>query len=427
MTSIVRTFYRACFGCEPLAARRRRDHSAAGWLRRYRATWFSVLFVVSRVAIFLFLAGRDTDLGVHQGYVRQLLAGRVPFRDFFPEYPPLVFAFTAIPALFDHSLHLYFPIFRGCCCAVDCGIWAAALRINRARPAPCLVYILATTAMGTILYDRIDIVLGALLLAGIMAVRSGRPRLCALAIGAGIAFKLIPVVWAPAVLISEAKRGVRRLVWTAVLLGLPMALSLDVLAAFGGYRFGALIDYHVLRGIQLESGPASVEMMLIDGPSDGLVTHEFGSFNLHSRFEPLLIRCGTALTFLLVIGGAAMAWRRDMNREALALLLGGVMCGAVAVSKVLSPQYVVFLLPMLVAMPEPASRGARVASWALVLATALLTGAVFPWEYVRLIQLRLDAEILVILRNTCLAILALYLLCRAWQNAHPPIRARSDV
>ena len=382
-------------------------------LSPYAATWLSLLFVASRVGIFLFLAGRGTDLNVQEGYVWQILGGRVPFRDFFPEYPPLVFAFTGIPALFDHSLQLYSPIFRACCCAVDCGIWATVLRINRARVAPCLVYVLGTTALGPVLYDRIDIVLGALLLAAIAATRSGRPRVGALAIGAGIAFKIIPIVWAPAILAAEGRRGARRLAWAAMLLVLPAVISLDTVAAFGGYRFGALIDYHSLRGIQLESGPASVEMLLMRGPEDAIVTYEFGSFNLHTRFEPLLIRCAAALTGLLVLGSPGMAWRRDMGRQNLALLLGAVLCGAMALSKVLSPQYIVFLLPVLVALPSPVRKRAAIANWILVLAIALLTGAIFPWEYDRLIQLRLDAELLVILRNGCLAGLCISLLYRS--------------
>jgi hypothetical protein len=79
---------------------------------RHPAVWLSLLFVASRVVVFLFLVGRGTDLGVHAGYAARIVRGELPFRDFVAEYPPLVFVFTAIPAVLDRSLHHYFPIFR---------------------------------------------------------------------------------------------------------------------------------------------------------------------------------------------------------------------------------------------------------------------------------------------------------------------------
>src|SRR5271166_6561997 len=130
----------------------------------------TLLFIVSRVVILVSLAGRTTDLGTQREYAVKMAGGQVPFRDFFPEYPPLVFLYTGISALVDPSLDRYFPIFRALTCAVDCGIWIVLLRACGAvwRPATTavspvardgsaekkiatsqqLLYIVGTTALG---------------------------------------------------------------------------------------------------------------------------------------------------------------------------------------------------------------------------------------------------------------------------------------
>jgi hypothetical protein len=266
---------------------------------RHPVVWLSLLFVASRVAIFAFLVGRGTDLGVHAGYVARIVHGELPFRDFVAEYPPLVFVFTAIPAIFDRSLQYYFPIFRSLCCVVDCGMWALLLVLHRKRIWPCLAYVLCTTALGPLLYDRIDIVLGAILLVAVSLLLRRRYGWSLLTVGVGIAFKLIPVVLAPAVLVAAWRRGWLSLAGAALLLSVPTVVSADLTIAMGGRQLEGLLDYHQLRGVHLESVPGSVEMVMMHlTGAPGAVSNEYGSVNLHTRYEPVLLRIST----LLLIG-----------------------------------------------------------------------------------------------------------------------------
>lgn len=339
------------------------------------AVWLSLLFIASRAVVFLFLAGRGTDLGVHAGYWSRILGGQVPFRDFVPEYPPLVFAFTGIPALLDPSLHWYFPIFRGLCCAFDCGIWVLLLGLTRARPTRPLLYLFGTTALGPLIYDRVDIVLGLLLLSAMAAMLGGRDGPFSLEVGTGIAFKLIPITWGPIVLAAAWKRGMRRLILAALLLAAPTLVSFDLMAALGGYRFGQLFTYHIERGVQIESTAASVEMVLMRCGTPGTVSFEFGSVNFHTRYEVALIHGATLLFALTLIIATWMAARRRMSAESMSLLLAGVLSSALLFSKVLSPQYFLFLLPVLAVLPVPRSVPAAVANWLLVAAIFALQGS----------------------------------------------------
>lgn len=312
------------------------------------AIGLSALFVASRVVIFLFMAGRGTDLGVHAGYGARIVAGEIPFRDFFPEYPPLALLFTSAPALIDPSLRYYFPIFRVLCCAVDCGIWLCLLRLNKHRPGQNLLYVLGTTALGPLIYDRIDLVLGGVLLLAVAALMNGRNAVFLAAVGTGIAFKLIPVVWAPAALGLAWKSGkttrVRRLGGALLLLSLPTILSFDVVALLGGTRFDNLFDYHARRGIQIESTPAVVEMVMMRLGVSGAVTLGHGSVNLHTPYEAGLVRGANVLLAAIVLGSGVAAAKRRMDAASLALLLGGILAAALFLSKVLSPQFFLFLL-----------------------------------------------------------------------------------
>src|SRR5690349_6431657 len=84
--------------------------------------WFA--FLLSRVIIVTFLAGRMTDLGVQRNHAWQMISGMIPFRDFVAEYPPLALLFAYLPGLIGPSFAWYDSIFRALCCIVDCSIWA---------------------------------------------------------------------------------------------------------------------------------------------------------------------------------------------------------------------------------------------------------------------------------------------------------------
>ena len=108
---------------------------------------------------------------------------------------------------------------------------------------------------------------------------------------------------------------------------------------------------------------------------------------------------------LLLVTGIAV-WRaylrsgagaRDFPRYAAALILA-FMLG----SKVLSPQYAVWLLPL---VPLCAGGAAGLAACLLFLAACLTTTLVFPTHYADLLNLRSPGPQLLMLRNTLLAAL----------------------
>ena len=213
--------------------------------------------------------------------------------------------------------------------------------------------------------------------------------------------------------------------WAGVLLSLPTLVSFGAVAVAGGYRFDKLLAFHARRPIQIESGPAAIEFvsMMFGGHAD--VRFGYGSVNLVSRQGDWLIAGGTIVLAAACLAGAALALRQcaapergrggaaDESDASFALLMAAVLAASMALSKVLSPQYFLFLLPVLVVLPTPRDRLAAAANWLLIAAICLLTALIFPWWYRDLIGLRPVAEFMVISRNEMLAMLAVSLAWRA--------------
>jgi hypothetical protein len=377
--------------------------------------WLSALFVLSRAVVLLFLAGRGTDLQVHRDYIARIIGGEFPFHDFFPEYPPLVLVYTIIPSAPDQSLQWYFPLFRGLCCLVDCGVWVVLLlQLGRRRLTvwQLVLYLLGTTLLGALLYDRIDIVLGAMLLVAAISLLDGRDDRFQLAIGLGIAFKLIPVVVAPLAMSFEWRRKDRRLLAAALRIALPTVLSFGLMAALGGHRLDKMFDYHLRRGIQIESLPASVEMIGMMFGLKGIVSNTFGCDQLNTAWERPLASVTTLMLAAMVLGSAFFACRRKLDRSSQLILLAAVLSGAVLCSKVLSPQYFLFLLPVLVMLPIDGLLSPKRTTWVLVAVIMGLTGVLYPWLYPALVALDPLSKFLVVVRNGCLAALTIGLFHR---------------
>jgi hypothetical protein len=178
---------------------------------------------------------------------------------------------------------------------------------------------------------------------------------------------------------------------------------------FGGGGFVGSFSYHADRGLQVESVASSVLMAL--GRVEGVV-FEFGAFEARGPGTGLAAGLSLPVTVvLLLVTGLAM-WRRhrlqgldgaQFPRYAAALILA-FMLG----SKVLSPQYEIWLLPL---APLCAGGLTGAGFCLLFLASCLTTTQVFPIHYADLLNLRPPGPQLLLLRNTLLvALWALLLL-----------------
>jgi hypothetical protein len=357
---------------------------------------------LAAAAVALFFAGwatlhlgslrRDeiSDLPVYERYGGWIEDGRVPYADFRVEYPPLALPVFAAPALISGSEAGYRRVFEGLMAA--CGAAAVllvALVLSRLRaPASRIVPALALAALaplllGPVVLTRFDLWPALLTVAALAALVSGRDRLGAGLLGAAIAAKLYPVVLLPLLGAWLWRRGGRR----AAAGGLGLALVVPLLA----YLPFALVELHPVlasvgrqldRPLQLESLGAAVLVAGHHVLGYGLGwSSGHGSQNLD----------GAAAVAAAVLGSLAqvalLAWlwlrfaRGPAEPERLLRASAAAVAVFVAFGKVLSPQFLIWLIPL---VPLVAGRRGLWAGSLLALACAL-TQVWFPrryWDYV---------------------------------------------
>jgi hypothetical protein len=204
--------------------------------------------------------------------------------------------------------------------------------------------------------------------------------------------KLFPAVLVPGVLLyllarhrdREARLGA--LAFTAVVLVVALP--------FAGPGLVDMARFHLDRPVQIESSPATVLWALGDSYVTGtnLTPDRFKSNGLAGGAAGAV----SALFTLLMIGGLLAAIplaRRDLVLSATASVLAFVALG-----KVLSPQYVIWLAPFAALCW---ARGQRLAGVLIALAVAL-TQVEFPRHYLDIVQSEAWVVVVIGLRNAAL-------------------------
>jgi hypothetical protein len=216
---------------------------------------------------------------------------------------------------------------------------------------------------------RFDLVPGVLVLIAVACAERKQYTTAYLALAAATLLKVFPVVLAPALLIHE---------WRATRALPRRNLALFALAVIAGFLPGALLDpsafispltYNTVRPLHIESVAGSLLWLLGRVTGGVRVILSYHSLNVVGPLGAPLAWLATALLAggLLLVYWRALKGCDDLGRSfVLALLV--TLCGG----KLLSPQYLLWLLP-LAAYVE----GLRV-RW---LTLSLLTLAIYPNAY----------------------------------------------
>lgn len=365
---------------------------------------------------------RSLDIKTYQKAGEAIVAGDLPYRDFFIEYPPGSLPLFVPPALLSESRQAYATFFTSemALVLVAALILTAltARSLGRLWVAPAVTFAAGAIMLYPVAVSRYDAAVALTLAATVaLAVRGSRwANVVAWAsLGLGAAAKLIPVLVAPALAMVSG--------WRAALRG-AAAFALVVAAFFapalllGGEGFARSFSYHVDRGLQVESVAASALMRL--GYVDD-VAFEFGAIEVVGRGVAYWSSMSMFVTLALLVVTAAVALREKslgrlgaetFPRYAAALLLA-FMIGA----KVLSPQYAIWLLP-LVPLCAPGLWGLGASG--LFLAACWVTTQVFPTNYDALTGLQMPAINLLVERNLLLIILWVLLLILPTAKASKP-------
>jgi Glycosyltransferase family 87 len=334
--------------------------------------------------------GQIRDTPVYQGYGEDVVTGEVPYRDFDVEYPPGALPAFVLPALGSPSAHGYrsrFDLLMLTCGIAAVAALAAALGALGAGPVRLLAALglaaVTPLLLGPVVLTRYDLWPAALAAAALAALCAGRDRLALALLGLAVAAKVYPAVLAPLFVAHVWRRRGRR--EAAVATGIGVAVTAAVFAPFVALAPGGVwgsVVRQVTRPLQIESLGSAVLIAAHHLFGLGLrVETTHGSQNLVGALPDAV---GAAESALVLVGLVALwLWfaRQPRDLETLVRASAAAVCLFVAFGKVLSPQYMIWLIPLV-----PLVRRRRgVTAGGLFAAALLLTQLWFPERYWNLV------------------------------------------
>lgn len=238
------------------------------------------------------------------------------------------------------------------------------------------VWLIYAVAGGWVLTaSRFDVLPSACVVAAIIAARRGKLPVAYLALAAGTLLKLYPLALLPLLLIVSWRERAREPFWRGPLLFAGAVALVEGIAALVTPAAPLTpLTFMGVRCVQIESVAATF------AASQAALTHAqpdfpyaFNSTCIATAGVSAAQTATLALGALGVMTAIALFWRRQATLGLAALLLLGSL---VVGSKVFSPQYLIWLSP-LVALEYGASVAALL-GWSLV---GGLTTLCFPYSY----------------------------------------------
>ena len=380
----------------------------------------------------------EATLRLYYDWGLKLLQGQVPYRDFPLEYPPLALVPFSLPLLGAlgqpigyRTYASLFPFENALLSTLIALVlvqvavrWQPPLRV-----VPVLgVYALFLAACAPLLPWRFDLFPALLTLLALLCVLAGRPTLAGCCLGLGLAAKLYPVLLLPIFaiyyLVARERRALCRL-----LLGSAAAIFLSLLPVMllapGEWLF--FLRFRQQQGLQIETLAAgAISLAKLLGLTSARVEYDYHADQLVSPQADVVLQWQPAV---LVLALGALYVRCLMRFRHERAMTGAISCLSLvansaaallafqATSRVLSPQYMVWLLPF-APLLRPLHSGVL---FVICAATSLL----YPFNYAGLVALHPFPVLLLNVRNVLvLALIALLLAdgLRASAHAHPPPR-----
>lgn len=303
------------------------------------------LFVVSCALAYggLFSHAYPGDVDTYAKYGRRLVDhGLVPYRDFYDEYPPATVPVFAAPAvIWDAHYVLVFKLWMAACGVgfVACATWICArLRLSYLRLAPA---VLAPALMGPVFLNRYDPLPALLTSLALVFLLRARDRTTGAWLGLGFAVKIYSAVAAP--LAWRRLRDRRGAVWAAVISAAILYLPFIALGPGGvSDSFWTQMKRH----LQIESLGSS---LLLVASKLG-IHHEQWTYGLSVDLGGGVADAVATLTSLLAVAlvllVAVRYWRGPDTDARLVTGFAAAVAAWTVFGKVLSPQYMTWLVPL---------------------------------------------------------------------------------
>ncbi len=355
---------------------------------------------------------RVSDLFVYRTAAAPILHGGLPYRDVFLEYPPLSAPVIALPGTIGTGEQAYRLAFAGMALLLLVAVIVLAGHLaawTGGSPRRAMLAVAAAPLVtGAMVRTHFDLAPTGMTMAALLLLCVGRPCLGMGVLGLAVMTKGFPLVVAPVALAWLVGRGQRRsaLHGAAAFAGVVALVGAAALAISPSGAVDA-VRYQLDRPVQIESLPATAAGGLDTlglGEVRAVASHRSDGLE-HPAADVLSAAGSLALAAAIALLAAAAARAPDARRLVLASL--AAVAAFAAFGRVLSPQYMVWLVPL-----AALAFAWRMHALAGVTAGAIgLTLAWFPARYFDLVAREPLPLAAVALRN-CLLLCALALAFR---------------
>ena len=191
------------------------------------------------------------ELALYHSFAEKLSQGMIPYKDFFPEYPPFSLPIFWLANILGHQ---WFTLIYYVLVALFTGLLAFLIH---KKGGNSYIFLAAILPLGGLFWDRFDIFPAFFAFLAIYMMKKN-VYMSSLSLSIGFLIKVFPVVLLPMVFFSAWKQ--KKLIGAASLFVFPIMVSIGIIALLGG-GFKKLIEFQGNRGIQIESLRATPLLM----------------------------------------------------------------------------------------------------------------------------------------------------------------------
>ncbi len=327
----------------------------------------------------------------------------LPYRHLVYEFPPLPILTMPFAARFWGPLEVSMVVFGVAMASVEFGSLVYLRRSYPEHAAALTRWWTGIVAPGALIaWFRLDFLAVACATVGLVALE--RQRRTTLPVVLGWLAKLWPVVLLGA-LVAQRR-------WRALASGVcGVVVATAVWYAWSPEGFRRFLDFRAGRGLEVESLLASVRLLGWRGP----ITFESGAYVIDAGGFTWV---NNAMLVGLVLFGLVAVWRAWRPGADMVALTGALTVASMVFSRIISGQYVVWVVPFGALL---AARGNRRVGW-LAAATSLATFAYLCTFDSWVVTGNRLAGSLVLLRN----LLLLALLVELFRAIRPPAGTKSN-
>ena len=306
----------------------------------------------------LFRAARFRDVHLYGGFAHSVFAGHVPYRDFFMEYPPGALAVFLPPQVFGSAhYNAAFKTLMALCGVATIVVLALLLvRLGAERRrlwTALLLFALSPIALGPISLNTYDAWPAFLTVEALALLVAASPVAAFALLGLAFAAKVYPVVLLPPALAWVWRTaGHRAAAWSLGMFAAVAAVVIGPFLVLAPHGLASSFRAQAARALQVESlGGALLGVADRLGWYSAHVVHRTGhaiSYDLTGTLPRVLAGFSSALQLCAVLLVLWLYLRGRDEPQRLAAAFAAAVAGFLAFTRFFSPQYLVWLVPLVV-------------------------------------------------------------------------------